>query len=88
MTHTNQHPSLLLLLQEERDSDIARDDSDALTLCTIHQVREASEYLLGARVAKGRDWPNPNPNPNPNQAKGISPATGMAVPVQGQVVGP
>ena len=70
MTHTNQHPTLLLLLQEERDSDIARDDSDALALCTIHQVRKASEYLLGARVAKGRDWPNPNPNPNPNQAKG------------------
>ena len=70
MTHTNQPPTLLLPLQEERDSDIARDDSDALTLCTIHQVREASEYLLGARVAKGRDWPNPNPNPNPNQAKG------------------
>ena len=35
---------LLLPMQEERDSAIARDDADALTLCTIHQ-------------AKGREWP-------------------------------
>ena len=27
------------LLQDERDGDISRDDANALTLCTIHQVR-------------------------------------------------
>ena len=32
------------LLQDERDGDIARDDSNALTLCTIHQAR--TTYLL------------------------------------------
>ena len=31
------------LLQDERDGDISRDDANALTLCTIHQVRT---YLL------------------------------------------